>query len=142
MNAGCRQLIVDHLPWIREVTNSQHPSPCVFGDLLHCVPDNSFNVEDNFNVKLYDLDKALLFTHQWCFTHGRMCPLFGRAVETNLETAGLPCTDQSRAGNQLYEQGPTAVVFIAHAKRHIQKRTPFIIIENVQELCLELLSFV
>ncbi|CAE8602347.1 unnamed protein product [Polarella glacialis] len=63
-----------------------------------------------------------------------MCPLFGRAVETNLETAGLPCTDQSRAGNQLYEQGPTAVVFIAHAKRHIQKRTPFIIIENVQEL--------
>ncbi|CAE8599354.1 unnamed protein product [Polarella glacialis] len=63
-----------------------------------------------------------------------MCPLFVRAVETNLETAGLPCTDQSRAGNQLYEQGPTAVVFIAHAKRHIQKRTPFIIIENVQEL--------
>ncbi|CAK9089666.1 unnamed protein product [Durusdinium trenchii] len=51
-----------------------------------------------------------------------------------MEVAGLPCTDQSAAGNRLYQEGPTAKVFLAHAKRHIEKETPLLILENVQEL--------
>ena len=69
-------------------------------------------------------------SHQWCFSHRKLCPLF--ETRTDFETAGLPCTDQSRAGKRLFEEGPTASVFCCHAKRHIELQTPLILLENVQ----------
>ena len=53
-------------------------------------------------------------------------------VESDVEVAGLPCVDQSKCGKQLKEQGPTAMVFLSHAKLHIEKQTPLILLENVQ----------
>ena len=48
------------------------------------------------------------------------------------EVAGLPCTDHSRAGKRAGMQGATAPVFMAHAKIHVHKQTPLMIIENVE----------
>ncbi len=76
-------------------------------------------------------------SHQHCYTHNCFCPLFGEDADSELEVAGLPCTDQSRSGKRLYEEGPTMIAFMAHAKRHIEKKTALIIIENVQELGLK-----
>lgn len=85
--------------------------------------------------KLFDINDAQFCCDQWCYTHNKRCPLFGSDAATDLEVAGLPCVDQSRNGARKYEEGPTGPVFISHAKRHIEKATPMIIIENVQELC-------
>ncbi|CAJ1439296.1 unnamed protein product [Effrenium voratum] len=41
-------------------------------------------------------------------------------------------TAEMALGAKRYEQGPTATVFMSHAKRHKEKRTPLLIIENVQ----------
>ena len=70
-----------------------------------------------------------------CFTCNKPCPLFGLRAESHFEMAGLPCTDQSRAGKQQFEEGPTGSVFITHSKRHIEMRTPLILLENVQAVC-------
>lgn len=132
INAGCRQLILDHLQWCYSVTGTCH-RPCIFGDLVECVPPGSFCDEDPFYKKLYDFNRADLMKSQHCFFCTQQCPLFGPSAESDMEVAGLPCTDQSAAGNRLYQEGPTAKVFLAHAKRHIEKETPLLILENVQE---------
>ncbi|CAE7804105.1 unnamed protein product [Symbiodinium sp. CCMP2456] len=45
----------------------------------------------------------------------------------------------SAAGKRLKEEGRTASVFICHAKRHVEKRTPLIIIENTKFLRIQML---
>jgi hypothetical protein len=112
-----------------------YPKPCVHGDLLLTMPEDSFSKDSNFEMKLYDVNRADFYSHQHCYTHNWMCPLFGPPTDTDLEVAGLPCTDQSKGGDRKFEEGKTAVVFMAHSKRHTEKRTPLIIIENVQEKC-------
>ena len=80
------------------------------------------------------VDDANFRCKQFCHTHKKQCPLFGPSTEAQLEVAGLPCWDMSRAGRQMKEEGPTAGVFLCHAKRHAEKRTPMIIIENTKAL--------
>ena len=57
----------------------------------------------------------------------------------DFEVAGLPCTDQSRAGKRLFHNGPTAPVFMAHAKIHLAKQTPLVLLENVPDRGLRFL---
>lgn len=53
-------------------------------------------------------------------------------MDADFEVAGLPCPDMSRNGLRRLEEGPTNTVFMAHAKRHCEKRTPLIVIENTK----------
>ena len=57
-------------------------------------------------------------------------------MNSDMDTSGLPCQDQSIVGKQLFEDGPTIVVFIAHAKYHIERKTRILVIENVTETWL------
>lgn len=126
-------MIVDHYEWSRSVTGSVHPQPCVFGDLLRVLPADTFCNEDPFHRKLFKANRAKLMTSQWCFTCCKECPLFGPRAMTDIEVAGLPCTDASMCGLRRFENGPTAQVFLAHCKIHLERRTPMMIIENVPE---------
>jgi site-specific DNA-cytosine methylase len=107
----------------------------MFGNLLHTIPDDSFNPDDNFAWKLYDVNRASFNSHQFCYSHNGPCKLFNvEGGDADFENAGLPCTDQSGAGKQLFEEGDTAPVFMAHAKRHCELRTPLVVIENVPDM--------
>lgn len=115
------------------MTGSVYPPPCLFSGLVEALPAGSFCDESPFYKKVYDVNRANLMASQWCNTCHKRCPLFGRHAESDFEVAGLPCTDASIAGLRKFEQGPTAKVFLAHAKIHIERRTPLLIIENVQD---------
>ena len=128
---ACRQLISDHFDWCQSVTSSFDEKPCIFGDVMGCLPPGTFEPASSFHEKFKNIDSADLLTHQHCYTCSRLCPLFSQRPD--LEVAGLPCTDQSKAGRQRCHEGPTAPVFVAHGKRHIELRTPIIILENVQD---------
>ncbi len=105
--------------------------PCLRKDILETLPPNTFNPSDCFMKKIYDINRADNMCYQKCLSHDNLCPLFGECSETDLDTSGLPCTDQSTAGRQLFEEGPTGPVFAAHAKYHVEKRTKIVITENV-----------
>jgi len=87
--------------------------------------------------KLYKISKSDLMARQWCFQHQSYCHLFGASAETELDIAGLPCWDMSLAGKRAAEEGPTATVFMSHAKLHKQRKTPILILENVKAGCGE-----
>lgn len=107
-------------------------APCVFGDVEGCIPPGSYDPKDCFMQKFHSIARADLVSHNHCYTHNGQCPLFEKRKTGQLETAGLPCIDQSKAGNRLFEEGPTSTVFAAHAKRHIELETWAILLENVQ----------
>ena len=123
----------DHMVWCQSVTDDSYKSPCVFGDLLLAVPRDSFLPTDTFQQKLRKLDAVDFMQKQYCYGCQKFCELFSSENQADLEVAGLPCTDQSLAGRQAREEGPTAPVFIVHAKIHIEKRTPIIVLENVPD---------
>ena len=131
-DAGCRQLILDHFAWLKRASGKSCPLPCLFGDLEGCLPKGCYAKDDQFMTKLDKIDRVDFKCKQHCYAHNKACPLFGRATDSDLEVAGLPCWDISAAGKRLKENGPTASVFLAHAKRHVQKMTPLIIIENTK----------
>lgn len=106
---------------VGKVTND-HSQPCVHGDLTQIMPSNSFDPESGFEAKAAQINQAKLRTTQYCFTHDRQCPIFGkRAREVDLDVSGLPCPDFS------------AMVFCSHAKFHAAWQTPMLIIENVPD---------
>ena len=61
--------------------------------------------------------------------HSEACPV-GSAV--HLDFSGLPCPDNSRANRKRkFQEGDSGIVYITWAKRHCQKQTPLLILENV-----------
>lgn len=128
----CRQLIVDHAAWYNSATNNWHPAPCIHGDLTKIVPEGSFDPEGTFMERLMQIDRAPILQHQHCFTHGHKCPLL-EGVQSEYDVSGLPCPDMSPAGLGLKEEGKTSAVFISHAKLHIAKQTPLLVVENVPD---------
>ena len=126
-------MIIDHIEWCKSVLGTAAVQrPCIFGDLEGCIDKDVYNPEDPCKLKFCKIASAKLRSHQYCFMHDKLCPLFTDATASGLETAGLPCTDSSKAGLKQFEEGPTFGVFACHAKRHIQKGTKVILLENVQ----------
>lgn len=125
-------MIIDHHAWCGDVLKTVIQAPCVFSDVEGCIPANSYDAKSDYTDKYRCIATSDLVSHQHCYTHNRLCPLFSESARSDIETAGLPCTDQSMAGKRLREQGPTSTVFMCHAKRHIEKETKLIIIENVK----------
>lgn len=140
INKSCRQLIRDHVHWCAQVTEEPHPLPCIHGDITNIMPRGSFDPSACFKTKMKQIEQAKLCRSQFCFTHNKSCPIFGRlAAESDLDVSGLPCPDMSRAGIGLREEGPTSPVFGSHAKMHIEKKTRMIVLENAPELSLEMI---
>ena len=132
-DANCRQLIADHFAWLEREAGGICRPPCVFGDLVDCMPAGTIDPEDPFMVKFHKVNWSCVYRRQHCFTHNRLCNLFGDpSTDADIETAGLPCPDYSMAGLRQLEEGPTIGAFLAHAKRHIEKKTRIICIENTK----------
>ena len=108
------------------------PAPCLFGDIEHCLPVGAYDKNSCFMEKLRDISSSQLMRRQWCYQHGSYCNLFGPGAVTQFEIAGLPCWDMSLAGKRLAEEGQTCSVFMCHAKIHKERRTPLLLLENVQ----------
>ncbi len=131
LNATCRQLITDHHAWCKLVSGWR-PAPCVHGDLTEILPSGSFNKEDSFYRRLLDIDRARICKRQFCYTHSGQCNILG-GMQADFDLSGLPCPDMSKAGHGLREEGLTSTVFACHAKLHIARQTPLLLIENVQD---------
>ena len=129
-NSHGRQMIQDNIQWCGEVLGCPVAPPCIFGNVEGCIPENVYQRSDCFIDKFHKIARSDLVSHQHCYTHNCECPLFETA--SAFETAGLPCTDMSMNGKQQREEGPTASVFCCHAKRHIEKETEMILLENVK----------
>ena len=133
MRQDCRQSIVDHHAWCGELDPTIYKGmPCVFGDLCGVMPEGLLD-EGSFIQKVVAANRSMLARDAYCYTHNRLCPLWpaSRRTTADVEVAGLPCPDFSRAGRKRREEGPTNKVFISHAKRHVELGTPLIVIENV-----------
>ena len=78
--------------------------PCIFGDVVGCLPEESFDPDTDFAQKFRDIDQARLNFRQYCHTCGRECSLFA-GVQTDMEIAGLPCVDFSRVGAKCGKEG-------------------------------------
>lgn len=137
LSRRCRQLIVDHSTWYNNTTESWHPMPCIHGDLTSILPDHSFDPESSFMTRLYDINRAPLYSHQFCYTHNRDCALgvldSDHDNRPDYDFSGLPCPDMSPAGKKKREEGTTSSVFLCHAKYHVAMQTPILIIENVPD---------
>jgi len=132
---ACQQLISEHVLWCKKTTGfHHHRQPCIHPDQLAGFPDGTFAWQggESFLQRARIVDKSCLKATCQCLTHpGDECSLWGPTVD--ICTAGIPCTDQSRAGPGLYEEGATSDVFISHAKYNIERRTKVIILENVSD---------
>ena len=122
------------MPWYNNTTQAFHPAPCVHGDLTEVIPPVDYQPNDKFMKKLYEINRSPLKTKQWCYTHHRECSLgVCGGMKPDYDISGLPCPDMSPAGSRRREEGPTAPVFICHAKLHIALQTPMLVIENVPD---------
>ena len=129
----CHPMIRDHLSWCHKVTKISARPPCIFGDILKCLPAGSFDPASSFASRLLDINRAKFMQKQYCFMCQRDCPLFGPTAASDFEVGGLPCTDASAAGQRKFHEGSTSSVFLAHAKRHAEMKTPLMVLENAQD---------
>ena len=125
-------MIRSHQQWCNQVTGNRFPPACLFPDVEGCLPPDTYNANESFRWKLYRVSNAPLMRQQHCLTHGRQCDLFPPAERPDLDCSGLPCWDFSLAGKRKRQEGATCTIFMAHAKRHKELRTPVLIIENAQ----------
>ena len=132
MDRGCRQLILDHHKWIMSFQGHHHRLPCVFGDILDQI--DMKEVDDNlpFQEKRKLIDSMPLRSKQVCYTHGfDNCPVL---QHVDIDMSGLPCPDNSRANSRrLFEEGPSAPIYILWAKKHKELATPLLILENTPD---------
>lgn len=110
-NAKCRQAIIDHCAWCADTIQEEYEVPCIFGDLCATLAPGTFKPGASFLQKFHAADRANLARTQWCYAHGRMCPLYDQHTDSDMETGGLPCPDYSLAGLGEKEEGPTNGVF-------------------------------
>lgn len=131
INPTCRQLITDHHDWCNKVTGWK-PKPCVHGDITETLPPGSFKQSDTFYRRLLDIDRAKICKRQFCYAHSGFCNIL-EGMQAEFDHSGLPCPDMSKAGHGRREEGVTSAVFARHAKLHIARQTPLLLIENVQD---------
>ncbi|CAE7944053.1 unnamed protein product [Symbiodinium sp. KB8] len=137
IDSECRQIIIDNHRWLRSFCTSDK-LPCIFGNILEQLPETAaaaVSMEPDFTSKRRRVEGVTLCSHQRCFVHSEACPV-GSAV--HLDFSGLPCPDNSRANRKRkFQEGDSGIVYITWAKRHCQKQTPLLILENVLGLNMD-----
>ena len=133
-NFQCQQLIRDNAHWCNDATGFYHHAvPCIHSNQLGVCVEGTFNWKPGltFLQRARRVDKARFRYTLKCESHGGMCSLWQDRID--ICSSGLPCPDQSRAGSQLFEEGESSDVFLAHAKYNVERKTKIIIIENVSD---------
>ena len=130
---NCNQLLFDNHRWCMETCGADHEMPHFFGDIELLNAPGSFCHTDGYTRKRRRIQKSLLVEQQLCNTHSyaecQLCNL----PSPDFGCSGLPCTDMSRAGQQLKRHGRTNSVYITHGKFVESKRVPLFVIECTPE---------
>ena len=135
ISPSCRQLIIDHHAWMNNFSDNG-TLPCIFGDILKLIPEYVDLTTGSFSEKRQRVEGVDLQCDQFCHAHNKYCNAL-QSKEADIDLSGLPCPDNSRANKKRkFQEGPTAPVYIAWAKRHKKLQTRLIIIENVRETCM------
>ncbi|CAE7028680.1 unnamed protein product [Symbiodinium natans] len=132
-DAACRQLVIDHHKWMEQsgIPTSRR-LPCIFGDILDQLPASVDREAGDFAAKRRRVRAAGLLETQHCWVHNDACRL---DVPVQIDVSGLPCPDNSRANlKRKFQEGGSGIVYATWAQRHIQKRTPLLLIENVPDI--------
>ncbi|CAE7311369.1 unnamed protein product [Symbiodinium microadriaticum] len=139
LNSACHQQLLDTDLWCQNTASSLGPCSCLFGDVL------SWNVGTQYTSlcrlsypakkrKIYDAD-TLPTMH--CWAHNQQCVV---PLRVHLGVSGLPCTDMSRAGKMLKSAGPTASVYLTHAKYCQNARVPLPVLECTPALDMDMVE--
>lgn len=136
MDNHCRQCIQDNHTWVNSWSPRQTCIPHIFGNILHQVDLPPIATQSSaknrprhpFKVRKDAILKKPLKERQWCFSHGRNCKI---TDDVDFDFSGLPCQDNSRANfARLFFEGPNSNTYIVWAKKHLQLRTPVLLLEN------------
>ena len=126
---ACNQVLFDNHRWCCDTTGKDHPMPHFFNDILSLVKPGTFSHTDCYMTKRRKIQRSLLVEAHDCRTHSFRHSEGCQIPEPDFGCSGLPCTDMSRAGNQLKRDGQTNSVYMAHGKYCETKRVPLIVIE-------------
>jgi hypothetical protein len=129
MAPHCHQVIQDHLAWCSHVIGRPHEVCHLFGNLLQLFP-TEYEQSDDFHTKVAACSCSRLDSLQFCHSHGQMCDA---PSVIDYDASGLPCQDNSQAGNQQKEQGRTNVVYITWARFHVLQMTVLLCVENTPD---------
>ena len=130
INPQCWQPILDNQRWCNQLTGHNRPSPHIFPDVLHMLP------EIGWASGLPDMESQLLRAAGMplnCCLPCNSCHMEGTRClvpDVDLDVAGLPCVDYSAAGKRKGSRGRSSPVFVAWAKRHKTLGTKLLILEN------------
>ncbi|CAE8655044.1 unnamed protein product, partial [Polarella glacialis] len=139
LSKKCHQVIADNFRWADDLNNARHDFPCLHEDVLDLVAPGTWRDQDSFQQKKTSIYSSLLIMRPPCNTHGVLCPGLG---SVDLDTSGLPCTDNSRikAGRQ-HEEGPTGPLFIIWALRLKRLSIRMAILENTPDISMQIIYF-
>ena len=101
----CRQSIIDHVAWCADVLSDHYECPCIFGDMRQVLAPGTFQEGATFRQKYAAASRADIMDSQWCYTHRKLCPVYGPEAEVDIDATGLPCPDFSLAGLGMEEEG-------------------------------------
>lgn len=113
-----------------------HPMPHFFGDILGLIEHGTFSEHDSYRRKRRKIQRSILVDAQVRKTHSHsdswqdLCSV---PAAVDFGCSGLPCTDMSKAGNQLKRHEVTNTVYMAHGKYCESHRVPLVIIECTPE---------
>ena len=132
-DAHCQQLICEHHKWVCQVLQHEHPTPCVFSDVLDLTPRDCFAEKSTFQQKKHAIYSSPTRLWHPCTVHCKECMV----PFVDYDHSGLPCTDNSRANhNWKLEEGSTNVLFIVWALRLRRFATKIAILENTPDTLL------
>ncbi|CAJ1422350.1 unnamed protein product [Effrenium voratum] len=113
LSPSCHQLIFDNHRWCLRESGQQHPTPCLFQNILDLNVPGCYKTAHSYRGKKGAIVGSWLQQAADCLAHACECPL---PQGVDLGVSGLPCTDMSRAGKRKKRFGPTAPVYMTHAK--------------------------
>ena len=90
-----------------------------------------------FADKFFKVRAAIFGRYMWSKTHQAFCPTIDN--QSDLETGGLPCQPNSRAGEMLFESDPRFVTYIVFCLMNVYRGTLALILENVKGLKLNII---
>jgi hypothetical protein len=131
----CHQLIQDNENWCEECTGViLDRKACLFEDILGLNLPRLYQSTDAYGFKKQRILSTWLQQSQECITHGDLCAL---PSSPDYGLSGLPCEDMSRAGLAQKRHGPTAPVYMSHAKFCNQQHVKLATIECTPDTCFE-----
>ena len=93
---------------------------------MNVLPEYVVLEQMTYSQSKQQIQASRLRTSAHCVVHSCLRSL---PAEIDVAVSGLPCTDMSRAGKRLKRHGPTAPVYMTHAKYCNESGVKLVILE-------------